>query len=408
MRSMRSTWEALPSRFAILACGLTVFAAACGGGGGGGTGGAAGTKTDGGAGGVKTDGGTGGAAGAKTDAGTGGTTGAGGKMDAGGDSGDALTGAGGAGTGGMAGGTGGIMLTLPWHAFLPLNMAGPGSTSSNGMVLDLTANHYDGTYFGNTITFGNGSMNLVGSGSEFVVVPPKGGVPAVDVTGSYSVSAWVTLTNTSNFRTVVGGEGANISSFFLQKRGDGPNAWSFTTIGSDATSAPACIAPPPVPIDGGPAQSPVSPQANVQYHLVGTADSTTGVHLLYVNGVESGRANCAVGPSWADTGILGIGHGIFNTGRVDNVAGSIAEVGVINRALTAAEVAALYAHGRIGMPTPDAGTDTGVDAPADAPADAPPDTPADTGPGDTGGSDVAADGGVTDSGAATDAAGDGG
>ena len=395
---MRSKSPALSSRLAVLACGVTIFAAACGGGGGGG--GAGGAKTDGGTGGAKTDAGAGGA---KTDAGAGGMTGAGGKVDAGGDTmGTGGTGAGGTGAGGMgAGGSGagGIMLTLPWHAFLPLNMAASGSTATNGTVLDLTANHYDGTYFGNTITFNNSAINLTGSGSEFVVVPPKGGVPPVDVTMSYSVSAWVTLTNVGGFRTVVGGEGANISSFFLQKRADS-NAWNFTTIGSDATNAPACIAPP-LPVDGGVTGNPVTPVANVQYHLVATVDSTTGLHVLYVNGAESGRASCTVGNSWADTGILGIGHGIFNTGRVDNVAGSIAEVGVINRALTAAEVAALYQHGRIGMAPPDAGVDAGVDAPTD--------TPTDTGPADTGGgTDAPADAGVTDSGGGTDAATDGG
>jgi hypothetical protein len=143
--------------------------------------------------------------------------------------------------------------------------------------------------------------------------------------------------------------------------------------------------------DGGPAPTPVTPLANVQYHLVATVDATTMVHILYVNGVESGRLTCGAG--FADTGILGIGHGIFNTGRVDNVQGAIAEVGVINRVLTPTEVADLFARGRIGMPPPDAGVDAAPDTAPDtaAPADTGTDTPAST---DTGGNvDAGTDGG---------------
>jgi hypothetical protein len=121
---------------------------------------------------------------------------------------------------GVDAGTGGAALNPPWHAFLPLAMAAPGSVPANGTTLDLSPNHYDATYFGTTLSFANGSLNLTGSGSEFVVVAPKNGVPAVDVTGSYSVSAWVTMANVGGFRTFVSGEGLNIASFFLQKRGD--------------------------------------------------------------------------------------------------------------------------------------------------------------------------------------------
>jgi hypothetical protein len=235
-------------------------------------------------------------------------------------------------------------------------------------------------------------MNLTGVGSETVVVPPKGTVPAVDTSGSYSVSAWVTLANVGGFRTVVSGEGVNIASFFLQKRAD-TNAWAFTTESTDSTSAPGCIVPPgPTAPDGGPAQSPVTPLVNVQYHLVATVDATTNVHTLYVNGVASGQLTCGAG--FADTGVLGIGHGIFNANRVDNVQGAIAEVGVIGRVLTPAEVAALFARGRIGMPPVDGGGQGG--APGDSGTDA-------GGHGGSGGTDGGGQGGGD---AATDAPAD--
>jgi len=338
---MRSNLQSLSFRFAILASGLAMFSLGCGGGGSGSPGGKGGSSGSTGSGGARADSGAGGA---PADSGAGGTT------DASPD--HAGTGGGG-GTDGGAGGTGGAALVPPWHAFLPLGMAAPGSVAANGTTLDLSPNHYDATYFGTTLSFANGSLNLTGVPSEFVVVPAKDNVPAVNVTGSYSVSAWVTLANVAGYRTVVCGEGVNIASFFLQKRGD-TNAFAFTALAGDATSAANCIAPGP-PTDGGPAQNPVIPVANVQYHLVATRDGTTGTQILYVNGVESGRNTCPAG--FTDTGILGIGHGIFGANRVDNVQGAIAEVGVINRVLTPAEVTALYARGRIGMPPPDAGPD---------------------------------------------------
>jgi len=101
-------------------------------------------------------------------------------------------------------------------------------------------------------------------------------------------------------------------------------------------------------------------------------DGTTGTQILYVNGVESGRSTCPAG--FVDTGILGIGHGIFAGGRTDYVNGSISDVGVINRVLTPAEVTMLFNKGRtyVPPPPPDAGPDVatndgGTDVPPDAP-----------------------------------------
>ena len=367
---MRSNGEAFLSRVAILACGAMLFFSACGG--GGGKGGQGGAKTDGGD--ARTDSG-GGGQGGRTDGGAGGAStdaGAGGR-----GTGGAATDAGVGGQNGDASdsGAGGFALSLPWHAFLPLDTAAPGSGTATGTINDVTANHYDATYFGTTIRFANGALNLTGLGAELVLVPAKNGVPAVDVTGSYSVSVWATLANTGGYRTVVAGEGVNVASFYLQKRMD-TNAFAFAVYSADSTTSTACIVPD-ARVDAGSPPSPVTPVANTQYHLVATRDATTGTNVLYVNGVESGRRICAAG--WADTGILGIGHGVFGGGRGDNVQGSLAELGVINRALTPTEVADLYARGRAFGP-PDAGTDAGADTTPDTAADTAPDRAPDTAP----------------------------
>jgi hypothetical protein len=295
--------------------------------------------------------------------------GTGGKVDAG---------TGGMGTGGMVVDSGvdtGPMLNPPWRGYWPLVMASPGGTAAMGMTPDIGPNQYNATWFGNTVSFMNGSVNLTGMGSENIVVPPKVGVPVVDVTGSYSVQAWVTLkaqpapNPTGFFQTVVSGEGFNIASFFLQKRVDLGGAWFFTTQAGDSISSANCIAPPlPGGPDAGP-QNPIVAVAGTLYHLVATRDSTTSTQILYVNGVESGRNTCPAG--FTDTGVLGIGHSIFNNGRVDQVTGSISDVGVINRVLTPAEVTMLFNKGRtfVPPPPPDAGPDMAPDAPGDAPAD---------------------------------------
>jgi hypothetical protein len=310
-------------------------------------------------------------AGSDVKAGTGGA-GTGGKPDSGADSGaggKVDSGAGGnSGTGGMVVDSGvdtGPMLNPPWHAYLPLVTATAGGTTP-----DISPNHYDGNWYGSLAMFSNGYLNLIGNNTQLVVVPPKAGVPAVDVTGSYSVQAWVTMNNVGGFQTVVSGEGFNIASFFLQKRVDLGGAWFFTTQAGDSIGSANCISPPPTPIDGGPAANPVVVAVNTLYHLVATRDGTTGTQILYVNGVESGRNTCPAG--FVDTGILGIGHGLFAGGRTDYVNGSISDVGVINRVLTPTEVTMLFNRGRtyVPPPPPDAGPDLPADTGTDVPSDA--------------------------------------
>ena len=90
----------------------------------------------------------------------------------------------------------------------------------------------------------------------------------------------------------------------------------------------------------------IVPKVGTQYHLVGTRDATTGLDTLYVNGASAATATCPAssGAGWAAT-TFGLGYGMWAGGKVDYVSGSIAGVGLIGRALTADEVAALYALG---------------------------------------------------------------
>jgi hypothetical protein len=296
--------------------------------------------------------------------GTAGAAGAGGGVNAGGSAGGS-TGAGGSAAGGSteildgapdvasSDGGGSDMIDAPddaslpgldgasldggqwssWSAFFPL-AAGSGAPGESGESADVSGHGFFVSY-GPVISFSNSAMVMSGSGD--VSVPPSATGPVLDLTGSYSVSVWVTMTDTSDWRTFVSADGNTVSAFYLQKRSDtGQFGFTLSTSDSnDGVSAP-CVT-----------SSTVTPQANTPYHLVATRDGATGLDTLYVNGVADGSKTClsSDGVGWAAT-TFGIGHGMYNGANTDYFAGSVSGVGLINRVLSASEVAALYALGR--------------------------------------------------------------
>jgi hypothetical protein len=144
------------------------------------------------------------------------------------------------------------------------------------------------------------------------------------------------MTDTSGWRTFVSADGTKVSEFYLQKRND-TKTFAFALATSDTNggvSAP-CIA-----------SSSTTPAANTLYHLVATRDATTGLDTLYVNGVAAGTATClaSTGIGWR-AATFGIGHGMYNGSNTDYAAGTISGVGLLNRVLSPAEVAALYPLG---------------------------------------------------------------
>ena len=144
------------------------------------------------------------------------------------------------------------------------------------------------------------------------------------------------MTDTSTWKTFVSADGTQVSEFYLQKRSD-TGLFGFTLLNSDtngATGTP-CIATASAAVN-----------ANTLYHLVGTRDASTGIDMLYVNGIVSGAATCPAskGFGWPAT-TFGIGHGMYLGSFTDYFAGSISDVGLVGRVLTPAEVAALYALG---------------------------------------------------------------
>ncbi|GAA1739740.1 glycoside hydrolase family 2 [Isoptericola hypogeus] len=143
--------------------------------------------------------------------------------------------------------------------------------------------------------------------------------PVLDTSGSFTVSAWLTMDRNDGWRTAVGQDGPVQSAFFLQKRGDN-DRFSFSTA-------------------GGRVESTFVPEVGRWYHLTGVRDAATQTHSLYVDGVLQDSMTQCLNPG--SEGPLSVGRARFSGGDVDFWAGAIDDVRVWDRALDAQEVAQL-------------------------------------------------------------------
>ncbi|MET7484287.1 LamG-like jellyroll fold domain-containing protein [Streptomyces sp. NPDC005538] len=199
----------------------------------------------------------------------------------------------------------------------------------------------DSSGTGNTATAGSGvtwsddaaqfSGDTSGNGD---IVATNG--PVLDTSASYSVSAWVKLSDTSTFRTFVAQGGTNRSSFYLQYASS-QGVFRLISPNTDTSGTPTYYN----------AYASSAPALNTWTHLVGVFDASTGTMNLYVNGALAGTAN---NPSpWTGSGPLSIGGAKTAGGAVSNVVnGSTGDVQTYQRALSSSEVSSLYGKGRTG------------------------------------------------------------
>jgi hypothetical protein len=219
-----------------------------------------------------------------------------------------------------------------WNAYLPL-ASGSTTNGDPGTTPDVSGHGYIGAY-GRGVSFANSTLIMSGGGD--VSIPSQNSIPAIDLTASYSISVWITMTATTGWRTFLSAEGTQVSEFYLQKRSDTSHfAFTLSTADNNEGVSQPCIV-----------TSSIAPLSGVRYHLVATRDATTGVNTLYVNGAVAGTATCTIsrGVAWpANT--FGLGHGMYNGLPTDYFAGSMSAVGLMARVLSDAEVAALFAQG---------------------------------------------------------------
>jgi hypothetical protein len=151
------------------------------------------------------------------------------------------------------------------------------------------------------------------------------GAPVLNTASDYTASAWVKLDKADGaFQTIVSQDGANVSDFFLQYSGaDQRFAMSFA---------------------GVRALGPVKPEVGRWYHLTGVRDTVRGELRLYVDGELAGRTGACL-PQAAPTGNTVIGRGKFGGNPVDYLDGTVDQVHLYDRALSAAEIKDLYASG---------------------------------------------------------------
>ncbi|WP_225440345.1 MGH1-like glycoside hydrolase domain-containing protein [Amycolatopsis eburnea] len=185
----------------------------------------------------------------------------------------------------------------------------------NGTVAHDSAGTHDATLSGSPAwvpgTAGT-ALHFDGSGQYAAT-----GGPVVDTTGNYSVSARVRLDRTGSWATAVSQDGTPSSGFYLQYSA-ADDRLAFST-------------------SSGRALSDAAPQTGRWYHLVGVHDADAGTYTLYVDGVAQAK-------TWAQAagdsapGPLAIGRAVSGGRHSDFWPGSIDDVQVWNRVLTAAEV----------------------------------------------------------------------
>ncbi|WP_204060971.1 LamG-like jellyroll fold domain-containing protein [Microbispora corallina] len=151
--------------------------------------------------------------------------------------------------------------------------------------------------------------------------------PVIDVRASYTVSAWVRL-GTSQVRTmgVLSQDDTTASPFYLSYAADGVDDWSMRVRSCTADTTCVWIK----------ARSVVTPVPGVWTHLTGQYDAAAGKLSLYVNGVLQASVPATAPAVYGKP--LQIGRDSWNGSHVDYFNGSIDEVSVWQRALTAQEI----------------------------------------------------------------------
>ncbi|MGL5864243.1 MAG: LamG-like jellyroll fold domain-containing protein [Dermatophilaceae bacterium] len=151
------------------------------------------------------------------------------------------------------------------------------------------------------------------------------GAPLLDTSRDYSASAWVKLDRVDDgFQTVVSQDGAAASDFFLQYAGT-ERRFAMTFVGIRTLG-------------------PDTPVVGRWYHLAGVRDSVKGELRLYVDGALAGTSKACLSVA-SPSGNTVIGRGRFQGKPADYVDGTVDQVRLYDRALSAAEVTKLYTSG---------------------------------------------------------------
>ncbi|SDO89899.1 LamG-like jellyroll fold domain-containing protein [Actinacidiphila guanduensis] len=154
--------------------------------------------------------------------------------------------------------------------------------------------------------------------------------PALDTTGSYSLSAWVKLSSLPAHNATVAAQSGTVNSpFYLQYNytAAGAPGWALSFTKADTASPGFWTA--------------ATTGATTSWtHLVGTYNATTHTARLYVNGTLAATATGVT--SWNATGPFTAGHDQYNGADGDHLPGAISDLQAWNYTLDPNQVTALY------------------------------------------------------------------
>jgi hypothetical protein len=158
--------------------------------------------------------------------------------------------------------------------------------------------------------------------------------PAVNTTGSFTVSAWANLSTSTDLATSYGTIAAQSSTqaagFYLQYN-SAWQGWCLNFLQSDTTDAPGLA---DVPCTS------TAPTTGTWYYLVGTYDAASHTAALYVDGDLASSVNGIY--TWAASGDLTIGTGQYDNDLDNDFPGQLGNIATYNYALSAAQVTETY------------------------------------------------------------------
>lgn len=218
-----------------------------------------------------------------------------------------------------------------------LSLSYPFAENTGTTTSDQSGNGRTGTFgSGATWTTGKSGAGVAFNGTSSGYV--SAGAATVDPARSFTVSAWVYLTNNSVLRTAMAQDGTSVSPFYLQVGPGVTGKWQWTLFPADNTATYNLV------------YSSAAASLNTWTHLVGVYDAAAGQGRFYVNGDLQGTVGISLA-SWTTAGNVILGRGKWGGNPVDFFAGRIDDARTYRRALSAAEAATLYNAGAGDAPT---------------------------------------------------------
>ncbi|WP_234425833.1 LamG-like jellyroll fold domain-containing protein [Streptomyces kebangsaanensis] len=156
-------------------------------------------------------------------------------------------------------------------------------------------------------------------------------IPAVDTSTSFSVSAWARLDRMPTAAAIIAAQPGNHSPGFELYYSQSYDRWVFNQYTSDTAGASIARAMAATPGDA---------KAGEWTHLVGVYDSKAKQLRLYVNGTQAGAT--AYTTAWEARRGLQLGAGIYSGVHKSFFPGTIDDLRIFDRAVSATEAGRLY------------------------------------------------------------------